>query len=161
MTRKEYAKYLLPAVDNVLPMACRMLGCTSKAEDVVQEVMLSLWERRKEVHIKTSYKAFLYQSVRNKCLDTLKQNNKLNFEINKEYRDIATSTTDDFDTRDWITKCIRTLLELQQKVINMREIDGLEFYEISELLELKEAHVRVLLSRAKKTLQEILPKGLK
>ncbi len=160
MQQKEYIEKLLPLVDNVLPMACRMLGDKSRAEDIVQEVMLSLWERRKTLKITTSYKAFLYKTVQNKCLDSLKQVQKLAFTDNEEWESYQVQQNNNFDTMNWIAKCIKTLPQAQQNIINMREIDGLEFNEISELLGLQEAHIRVLLSRAKRTLQEILPKGL-
>ncbi len=160
MTQKEYVKELLPLVDNVLPMACRMLGNKEKAEDIVQEVLLSLWDKRKRLSIQTSYKAFLYRTVQNKCLDTLKQHQKLTFTTQEEWECGKTEQHSEFDTMNWIHNCIKTLPQLQQDIVNMREIDGLEFSEISELLGLKEAHIRVLLSRAKRTLQEILPKGL-
>ncbi len=160
MTQKEYKKELLPLVVNVLPMACRMLGNKEQAEDIVQEVLLSLWEKRKRLNIQTSYKAFLYRTVQNKCLDTLKQSQKLFFTDKEGWECCKMEQNNEFDTMNWIHKCIRTLPQLQQDIVNMREIDGLEFSEISELLDLKEAHIRVLLSRAKKTLQEILPKGL-
>lgn len=160
MQQKEYIEKLLPLVDNVLPMACRILGDKSRAEDIVQEVMLSLWERRKTLKITTSYKAFLYKTVQNKCLDSLKQVQKLAFTDNEEWESCEVQQTNEFDTMNWIAKCIKTLPQAQQDIINMREIDGLEFSEISELLGLQEAHIRVLLSRAKRTLQEILPKGL-
>ncbi len=159
MQQKEYIEKLLPLVDNVLPMACRMLGDKGKAEDVVQEVMLSLWEKRKTLKVQTNYKAFLYRTVQNKCLDKLKKTQRFTFSAHQEWES-ETEQGSEFDTMHWIHKCIKTLPQAQQDVLNMREIDGLEFGEISELLGLQEAHVRVLLSRAKRTLQEILPKGL-
>lgn len=160
MNRKEYAEQLLPLVENVLPMAIRMLGCNARAEDVVQDVMLSLWEKRNQLIIKASYKSFLYRAVQNKCLDELKKRKAQQLDVSREENLLAVDSYE-FDTMDWIAKCIRSLPEVQQNVINMREIDGLEFHEISEILDLKEAHVRVLLSRAKKELQNIIPRGLK
>ncbi len=159
MNRKEYIKELLPLVDNVLPMANRMLNSKEKAEDIVQEVLLAIWEKRNMLKIQTSYKAFLYRAVQNKCLDILKkqQPDLINEEMSVGCR---VESNGEFDTMNWIRECIKTLPQAQQDVINMREIDGLAFHEIAELLDLKEAHVRVLLSRAKKTLQEIIPRGL-
>ncbi len=159
MNRKEYIKQLLPLVDHVLPMANRMLGSKEKAEDIVQEVLLSIWEKRNTLNIETSYKSFLYRAVQNKCLDTLKKQ-RITFSDTENLKQYKVEENKEFDTMNWIRKCIQTLPKTQQDVINMREIDGLSFKEISQLLDIKEAHVRVLLSRAKKTLQEIIPKGL-
>lgn len=160
MSPKEYKKQLLPLVKNVLPMAHRMLGCQTEAEDVVQEIMLSIWEKRRTIKIHTSHKAFLYKIVRNKCLDRLKQKQRLYLHDENKTPVTNESKTDEFDTMQWIRQCIKMLPPIQQDILNMREIDGLEFQEISKLLDLKEPHIRVLLSRAKRTLQEILPQGL-
>lgn len=149
---------LLPLVNQVLPMARRMLENTALAEDAVQEVMLSLWEKRKALKIETSHSAFLYKAVRNRCLDVLKR--QQDTQALDTVKELQSAVSEDFDTMQWIHKCIAELPEVQQQIVVMREIDGLEFKEISELLCLKEAHVRVLLSRAKKTLQEVIPKGL-
>ncbi len=92
-------------------------------------------------------------------MDKLKKTQRLTFSDNQEWESEVEQGSE-FDTMNWIRKCIKTLLQVQQDVLNMREIDGLEFSEISELLGVQEAHVRVLLSRAKRTLREILPKGL-
>ena len=41
------------------------------AEEVVQDVMVWLWENRKTVEIKTSLKSYLFRSVRNCCMNRI------------------------------------------------------------------------------------------
>lgn len=158
MRQKEYIQKLLPLAKEVLPMACRILNNDMLAEDVVQEVMLSLWNKRKTLCITSSYKAFLYKSVKNKCLDIIKQQKNKNTKILEN--EPAVFPQDEFDTMYWIHICINQLPDLQKQVLCMREIDGLKFSEISELLHLKEPHIRMLLSRAKKTLRTTVKKAL-
>ena len=43
------------------------------AEEVVQDVMVWLWENRKTVKIKTSLKGYLFRSVRNCCMTRITQ----------------------------------------------------------------------------------------
>ena len=43
------------------------------ADDLVQDVFLKLWEKRKELNIHSSIKAFLYKSVKNTCLNHIKK----------------------------------------------------------------------------------------
>ena len=43
------------------------------ADDLVQDVFLKLWEKRKELNIHTNIKAFLYKSVKNTCLNYIKK----------------------------------------------------------------------------------------
>jgi RNA polymerase sigma-70 factor (ECF subfamily) len=45
-----------------------------EAEEVVQSTFLLLWEKRAELNIQISVKSYLYQSVRNRCLNQIKHN---------------------------------------------------------------------------------------
>jgi len=42
------------------------------AEEVVQDVFISIWERKGHLNIESSFKSFLFVSVRNGCLNHLK-----------------------------------------------------------------------------------------
>ncbi len=50
-----------------------MLGDADEAEEVVQGVFLTIWERRESLLITTSLKAYLYRAVHNRCLNRLNQ----------------------------------------------------------------------------------------
>jgi len=43
------------------------------AEDIVQDVMVWLWDNRKTVVLKTSLKSYLFRSVRNSCMNRISQ----------------------------------------------------------------------------------------
>lgn len=55
------------------------------SDDVVQEVFINLWEKRKNIPEIASFKSYLYKAVRNKCIDT----------IRKQLRNSTLLTTDD------------------------------------------------------------------
>ena len=44
-----------------------------EAEDIVQQVFVSLWEKRRSIEVHTSLKAFLYKAVHNACLNRIRQ----------------------------------------------------------------------------------------
>lgn len=46
----------------------------SYAEEVVQDVMLSVWENRKSIIVQSSVTQYLYGAVRYRCLDYIKRN---------------------------------------------------------------------------------------
>ena len=52
--------------------AMRYVGQQEVAEDVVQEVFMAVWESDKEYNSYHGFKAFLYDSVKNRCLNHLK-----------------------------------------------------------------------------------------
>jgi RNA polymerase sigma-70 factor (ECF subfamily) len=57
-----------------------------------------------------------------------------------------------------VQQVVNSLTENQRDVIQMRDIDGLEFEEIAEITAMDIAYIRVLLSRARKTVKEKLDK---
>lgn len=52
-------------------VAYSVVGCRSRARDVVQEVFLRLWKGRKEWAVHSSLKVYLYQAVRNEALNVV------------------------------------------------------------------------------------------
>ncbi|WP_309609171.1 sigma-70 family RNA polymerase sigma factor, partial [Flavobacterium sp.] len=61
---------------------------------------------------------------------------------------------EDENSIGWIEKIIETLPEQQKLIIQMRDVEQYEFEEISKIMEMSEATIRVALSRARKTVRE-------
>ena len=53
-------------------VAFRMLGDEGLAKDVVQETMVTIWEKLGSVRSSDGFKAWLYRIVVNKCYDQLR-----------------------------------------------------------------------------------------
>ncbi|SMC88644.1 RNA polymerase sigma factor [Pedobacter africanus] len=51
--------------------AYRLLGDRDEANDVVQDVMLTLWQKREELEFKTSLSSYLYTAIRNRIFNRL------------------------------------------------------------------------------------------
>jgi len=54
--------------------AAKALRSRQEAQDVVQDVFLSLWRRRKELAIEQSLAAYLHTSIRNKAIHYIEKN---------------------------------------------------------------------------------------
>lgn len=54
-------------------LAERMVGDANESQDIVEDVFLKLWEKKRHFNDYDHVKAFLYRSIRNSCLDTLKK----------------------------------------------------------------------------------------
>lgn len=52
--------------------AHHMLNDTEEAEEMVQESFIYIWKKRQELEYNVSIKSYLYQSVKNKCLNRIK-----------------------------------------------------------------------------------------
>ena len=63
------------------------------------------------------------------------------------------------DSYQKVKKIIDTLPEQQRMIIHLRDIEGYEFEEISEVMNLSINTIRVNLSRARKKVKETLVKA--
>lgn len=61
---------------------------------------------------------------------------------------------EDHDSLKWMEKIVASLPEQQKLIIQMREIEEMEFSTIGIVLDMNETAIRVALSRARKTIRE-------
>ena len=57
-------------------VALRMLGDEDQAKDIVQDTMITIWEKLGKMRSSESFKAWLYRIVVNKCYDQLRNRKK-------------------------------------------------------------------------------------
>ena len=141
-------------------MAARMLGNDEDAQDAVQEIMIKLWKCKKQLKEHPNLNGFVFLTARNHCLDRLKKKNpEQPYSVHQEK--IPQGYRDRFEYAElysFIQEIIKQLPDNQKEVMVLYDIDGLEFEEIASIIGLKIEHVRVLLSRARKSIKEKLTK---
>jgi RNA polymerase sigma-70 factor (ECF subfamily) len=54
-------------------VAFRMLGDEDKAKDIVQDTMVTIWQKLKKIKSPEVYKTWMYRIVVNKCYDELRK----------------------------------------------------------------------------------------
>lgn len=145
------------------PMVARMLGNTANAEDAIQEIMIKLWEHRKQIKDHPNLPAFIFLTARNYCLDLIKKKKPQETQYDAHTQLLAAEPEpNSFEWRELknlIEEVLKSLPEQQREVMIMRDLDGLEFREIAELTNLRIDHIRVLLSRARKQVAVELKKS--
>ncbi len=162
MTSNEFKNRVLPLSQRIYPMAARMLGNDDEARDAVQEVMIKLWDRRQQLGQHPNVIGFVLLTARNYCLDRLKKKKREQSDdlYRKEISD-TDSGQGHYEQKELfliVQKIIARLPEKQKEVIQMRDIDGFEFDEITAVTGLEVTHIRVLLSRARKHVRVQLEK---
>ena len=65
---------------------------------------------------------------------------------------------EDKDTWQWVERIMNDLPEQQKLIVQMRDIEEMEFEAISEILGMNESAIRTALSRARKTIRETMLK---
>ncbi len=127
-----------------------------QAEDLVQDLFFRLWLDREKVTITTSTKAYLYASVRNRCLNAVKAGSRIRV-LNEEVDD---QPLDDDRTEDEHTEriarvqaAIEALPEERRKVFKLSRYEGLKYHEIAERLGISIKTVENQMGSALKTLR--------
>jgi RNA polymerase sigma-70 factor (ECF subfamily) len=139
-----------------------LLVSTEEAEDATQEVLVKLWNKNEGLDEYKSVEAVAMTMTKNYCLDQLKSKRAGNIKIvHSNFTDREAGLqqkVEDRDTWNWVEKIMNDLPEQQKLIVQMRDIEEMEFEEISKVLEMKESAIRTALSRARKTIRETMIK---
>jgi RNA polymerase sigma-70 factor (ECF subfamily) len=167
MDAKEFKERVLPVSHRIFRYANRLLGNEHDAEDVVQEIWMKLWERRDQLGNIKSMEAFAYRMTRNLCLDKIKLKKPTYYDDREEgsFRyeeaDISLdpqSSLELKDTMERVNQIIGHLPEQQKTLLQMRDVEGLEYEEIADITGLEVNAIRVNISRARKKVRETIQK---
>lgn len=126
-------------------------------EDVVQECFTVLWEKLKQGIPVANRRAYLYMSVRNRCLDHLRRKG-VPTESLRPYDTYGIIDDDDAEERSHVEArlwtAIDSLPEKCREIFLMNKRDGMKYEEIAEDLGLSVNTVRNQISKALKMLKE-------
>jgi len=130
------------------------------AEEVVQELFVSLWERRKVLTISTTIEAYLFSSVKYLIIAQYKKDKlfeKYSNSLNPEADDNNfTEQIIAFDELNFSYKNALKLLPERCKEVFLLKRMGLSQREISEKMDISEKTVENQMTKALKTLREAL-----
>jgi len=154
----------MPYSSRLYRLAFGLLGNREEAEDAVQEVYLKLWNMRKELEKYSSIEALSVRIMRNLCLDVLRKRKTIREmqESTDKAESIEQNDPSDImelgERAEILNKLINQLPEPQRSLVYYRHIEGKEYQEIGEMMEMKENAIRVSISRARQQLREMIKK---
>lgn len=169
MTIDTFEKEILPLKHPIFRFANFMLRNGEDAQDITQEVLIKIWEKRDDVAEINNVRAWAITITRNKCLDLIKTRKRESYSWDENMDSPTESTPFDTlrinDETNWIRSLMKRLPTSQKDVFYLRHFEGNSYKEISETLTLDENKVKVYLHRArtfiKKSLEEKHNYGLK
>jgi RNA polymerase sigma-70 factor, ECF subfamily len=150
-------------------VAFRMLGDEEKAKDVVQETMVTIWQKLKKIRTAEVYKTWIYRIVVNKCYDEMRKRKR-----NPEH--IADETTwaliaekvsvgpsyslENSETSAMISLLTEKLSSKQKAVFVLSDLEGMSNDEVSEITGISKSAVKANLYHARKSISEKIEKYL-
>jgi RNA polymerase sigma-70 factor, ECF subfamily len=155
---------ILPTKSKLFRFACRMLGSVEDAQDVVQEVLIKVWNGRDHMDEIRNWEAWCMRLTKNLALDRLRAQQRRptdsmseGFEVRQEAL-TPYERTELHESMQKIELLIEQLPEKQRQVIHLRDVEGYSYNEICEILELDMNQVKVNLFRARNAVREKLTK---
>ena len=161
MNLQDFKIQILPTKNRLYRVALRITGNPAEAEDVVQEVFIKIWNKRAEISNIQNVQAFCMRMTRNLAIDKTRSKHRrveglgggLDFKTpvaNPHQRAEMT------DTVSRIRSLMETLPDKQRLVMQLRDIEGMTYDEISKAVNIPMNQVKVNLFRARKKIREAL-----
>jgi RNA polymerase sigma-70 factor (ECF subfamily) len=152
---------ILPLKNIVFRTALRIVLNREEAEDIVQDTLVKLWERREKLDKVENLEAFALTMARNLALDWKEKMDNQHVSFDDEAHDCLDENTNSADkmlaqkeTTGAIARIINSLPEKQRTIIQLRDIEGKTYQEIANTLSISESDVKVTLFRARQAMKE-------
>ncbi len=145
---------ILPLKDKLFRLALRITLNKADAEDIVQETLIRMWNKRDEWSEMDSCEAYALTICRNLSLDLCARAGRQNVAID-EGRDEAPAERTPYEELDArqrleiVKRLIDQLPEVQRTIMELRDVEGKSYREIGEVMHLSEDQVKVYLFRAR------------
>ena len=142
----------------MLSLAERITGNRDDAADAVQDAFVKLWQQRGRYETASHAQGAGMMTVRTTSIDMARRNSH-RADVSVEQAIDAVQEVNDND-RNLAYLQVRHIIDNdlsqnQRAILDMREMQGMEFEDIARRLGMQPATVRVELSRARKRVREI------
>ncbi len=156
MQVKEFEQEVVVLKQKIFRFAKRLLSFTADAEDLTQEVLIKLWNKRESLKEYRSVEALAMTMTRNQCVDRLRAKNYNRVELKQDsavHHDTPLKVVESKSQMQMMHQIIEQLPEQQKMIVQLRDIEAYPYEEIAEIMDMSIATVRTNLSRARKKLR--------
>ncbi|MBT4775809.1 MAG: RNA polymerase sigma factor [Crocinitomicaceae bacterium] len=153
MNRKEYNTAVKDYSGRLFRYVVKCLRSSEDANDIVQEAYEKLWTNRKKVPL-TKAKSWLFTTAHNMIINHTRKRKAL---LMEDQKCIEPSVNEhSYELRDLITQALESLPDVQRQIILLRDLEGYNYKEIGEILQLNESQVKVYLFRGRQKIRHKL-----
>lgn len=150
---------ILPLKDKLFRLALRITFDRAEAEDVVQDTMIRVWNKREEWTQFGFIEAYCLTVAKNLAIDRSQKKEAQNVELTPEMEE-ESEISGPYDQlvnnerMSIIHRLINELPEKQRLIMQLRDIEGESYKEIAKILNLTEEQVKVNLFRARQKVKQ-------
>ena len=161
MKKVSFRNDVLPLKNELFRLALRITLNRAEAEDVVQETMIKVWNKRDHWDEIDSIEAFCLTICRNISLDKIKKAENQNQSIEEGHDAPDLSYTSNPEDQAMQRDCIRLIRHLidhlpekQRSCMQLRDFEGKSYKEIAQVLGISEEQVKINIFRARQTIKQ-------
>lgn len=151
MKQDQFLNRILPLQPRLQLVAERLLGSEAEAEDAVQDVVATLWERRADLDRLLNMEGYAMNTLRNHCITLLRH--KIPTAESEQMADISDEeavreSTIIEERAALLDTMMAKLPETQRLAVQMRYIEQLSHEEMQRKLHMSSSNVYTTISRA-------------
>lgn len=161
MSQYNFQTDILPLKNELFRLALRITMNRLEAEDVVQETLIKVWNKRNEWDDIDSMEAFCLTICRNLALDRLRHadNHTETLDGSMDPSDQSHTANPEEQTIqrnrvEVVRHLINQLPEKQRSCMQLRDIEGKSYRDIAAVMGITEQQVKVNIFRARQTIKE-------
>lgn len=150
---------ILPLKDKLFRLALRITFNRAEAEDVVQETLIRVWNKRDEWMQFGSIEAYCMIVAKNLAIDRSQKKDARTVELTSDIEQTpeASSPYDRLvgkEQMNLIHRLVNELPDKQRLIMQLRDMEGKSYKEIAVVLHLTEDQVKVNLFRARQKVKQ-------
>lgn len=159
MTERQFTETYMPLGDTLYRVAFYILESAQDAEDAVQDLYIKLWNSRDSLDSVINPKAYSITLLRNACIDQIRRSSGVE---RVELPEMAAESGDAqhaLEKKESLARVIEAmghLSESERTVLRMRVFENMTYEDISLKTGMKNLTLRVLLSRARRRIKDLL-----
>ncbi len=158
MHQKAFLNLIEPFKPRLFGFAYRMLRNREDARDVMQDVLIKLWNNRIKLETNGNIKTYCFTVMYRECIDRLRKRNRFRLVTGYEMveaggRDLAVDI-ENSDLVRQIRAAMEQLPEKQRVILELRDFQNFDYDEIAKTLNMTVNAVRVSVARSRATISE-------
>jgi RNA polymerase sigma-70 factor (ECF subfamily) len=162
MKKISFRNDILPLKNELYRLALRITLNPAEAEDVVQETLIKVWNRREQWDHLDSIEAFCLTICRNLSLDKMRKMENQNPSLDEAQHDApdrsySSNPEEQAMQQDRIRlvrRLINDLPEKQRSVMQLRDFEGKSYKEIAAIMAISEEQVKINIFRARQAIKQ-------
>ena len=158
MKKLSFRDDVLPLKNKIFRLALRVTLNRAEAEDIVQDVLIRVWNRRDELGDVESIEAYSLTVCRNLSLDRAEKKENSNMALDEVPQPLSADALPDQlliqrERLQMVERLFNTLPPPQRMVMQLRDVEGKSYKEVAEITGQSEEQVKVNLFRARRSIR--------